>query len=40
MSFNLETFVAAPSIELLNLDKETDLFDIADHFALTSVTPS
>ena len=37
MSFKLENFVAAPSMELLNLAKKTDLLNIADHYALTSV---
>ena len=40
MSFKLENFVAAPSLELLNLAKKTDLLNIADHYALTSVKPS
>ena len=40
MSFKLENFVAAPSMELLNLSKKTDLLNIADHYALTSVKPS
>ena len=40
MSFQLENFVAAPSMELLNLTKKTDLLNIADHYALTSVKPS
>ena len=40
MSFKLENFVAAPSIELLNLAKKTDLLYIADHYAFTSVKPS
>ena len=40
MSFRLENFVAAPSMELLNLAKKTDLLSIADHYALTSVKPS
>ena len=40
MSFKLEIFVAAPSMELLNLAKKTDLLNIADHYALTSVKPS
>ena len=40
MSFKLENFVAAPSMELLNLAKKTDLLNIADHYALTSVIPS
>ena len=39
MSFKLENFVATPSIELLNLAKKTDLLNIADHYALTSVKP-
>ena len=40
MSFKLENFVAAPSMELLNLPKKTDLLNIVDHYALTSVKPS
>ena len=40
MSFKLENFVAAPSMELLNLAKKTDLLNIADNYALTSVKPS
>ena len=40
MSFKLENFVAAPSMELLNLAKKTDLLKIADHYAQTSVKPS
>ena len=40
MAFKLENFVAAPSMELLNLAKKTDLLNIADHYALTSVKPS
>ena len=40
MSYKLEDFVAAPSMELLNLAKKTDLLNIADHYALTSVKPS
>ena len=40
MSFKLENFVAAPSMELLNLAKKTDLLNIADHYALNSVKPS
>ena len=34
MSFNLENVVAVPSIELLNLTKQTDLLNIANHYAL------
>ena len=40
MSFKLENFVAAPSMELLILAKKTDLLNISDHYALTSVKPS
>ena len=40
MSFKLENFVAAPSMELLNLAKQTDLLNIVDHYALTSVESS
>ena len=40
MSFKLENFVAAPSMELLNLAKKTDLLNITDYYALTSVKPS
>ena len=40
MSFKLENFVAVPFMELLNLAKKTDLLNIADHYALTSVKPS
>ena len=37
VSFVLKNFVAAPSFELLNLAKKTNLLDIADHYALTSM---
>ena len=40
MSFKLENFVASPSMRLLNLAKKTDLLNIADHYASTSVKPS
>ena len=40
MSFKLENFVAAPSMELLNLAKKTGLLNIADHFALTILIKS
>ena len=40
MSFKLENFVAAPSMELLNLAEKTDLLNIAVHYALTSVESS
>ena len=39
MSFKLKNFLAAPSMELLNLAKKTELLNIADHYALTSVKP-
>ena len=39
MSFKLENSVAAPSMELLNLAKKTDLLNIAGHYALISVKP-
>ena len=37
MSFDLQAFIAAPSQELLNLAKKSDLLDIAAHYELTSV---
>ena len=40
MSFKHKNFVAALSMELLNLTKKTDLLNIADHYALASVKPS
>ena len=40
MSFKPENFVAASSMELLNLAKKTDLLNIAGHYALNSVKPS
>ena len=40
MSFKLENFVSAPSMELLNLAKKTDLLNIAEQCVLTSVKPS
>ena len=40
MSFNLENFVAAPSVEFLNLAKKRAYLDIADHYAPTFVKPS
>ena len=39
MSCMLENFVAEPSMKLLKLAKKTDLLNIADHYALTSVKP-
>ena len=35
-----EDFPSYSSMELLNLAKKTDLLNIADHYALTSVKPS
>ena len=40
MSFKLVNFVAAPSMELLKRAKKTDLLNIADHYAFTSVKHS
>ena len=40
MSFDLQAFIAAPSQELLNLAKKSDLFDIAAHYELTNVNKS
>ena len=40
MSFDLQAFIAAPSQELLNLAKMSDLLDIAAHYELTSVNKS
>ena len=40
MSFDLHTFIAAPSQELLNLAKKSDLLDIAAHYELTTINKS
>ena len=40
MSFDLQAFIAAPSQELLNLAKKSDLLDIAAHYELTTVNKS
>ena len=40
MSFDLQAFIAAPSQELLNLAKKSDLLDIAAHYELTPVNKS
>ena len=37
MSFDLGNFIAAPSQELLDSAKKTDLLDIADHYGLSNV---
>ena len=37
MSFDLGNFTAAPSLELLDSAKKTDLLDIADHYGLPNV---
>ena len=37
MSFDLQAFIAAPSQELLNVAKKSDLLDIAAHYELTTV---
>ena len=40
MSFDLQAFITAPSQELLNLAKKSDLLDIAAHYELTTVNKS
>ena len=40
MPFDLQAFIAAPSQELSNLTKKSDLLDIAAHYELTSVNKS
>ena len=40
MSFDLQAFIAAPSQELLNLAKKSDLLDIAAHYELTTINKS
>ena len=40
MTFDLQAFIAAPSQELLNLAKKSDLLDIAAHYELTTVNKS
>ena len=40
MSFDLQAFIAAPSQELLNLAKKSDLLDIAAHYELTNINKS
>ena len=37
MLFDLQAFIAAPSQELLNVAKKSDLLDIAAHYELTTV---
>ena len=37
MSFDLGNFIAAPSQELLDSAKKSDLLDIADHYGLSNV---
>ena len=37
MSFDLQAFITAPSQELLDLAKKSDLLDIAAHYELTTV---
>ena len=38
--FDLQAFIAAPSQELLNLAKRSDLLDIAAHYELTTINKS
>ena len=40
MSFDLQAFIPAPSQELLDLAKKSDLLDIAAHYELTTVNKS
>ena len=40
MSFKFEDFIAAPSQELLNLAKKSDLLDIASHYSIPCVKTS
>ena len=40
MSFDIQTFITAPSQELLDLAKKSDLLDIAAHYELTTVNKS
>ena len=40
MLFDLQAFIAAPSQELLNLAKKSDLLDIAAHYEVSSVNKS
>ena len=40
MSFDLRAFITAPSQELLDLAKKSDLLDIAAHYELTTVNKS
>ena len=40
MLFKLEDFIAAPSQELLNLAKKSDLLDIASHYSIPNVKTS
>ena len=40
MSFDLQAFITAPSQELLNSAKKSDLLDIAAHYELTTVNKS
>ena len=40
MSFRLEDFIAAPSQELLNLAKKSELLEIASHYSIPDVKRS
>ena len=40
MSFKLSNFIAAPSQELLDKAKKSDLLDIADHYGLSNIKTS
>ena len=40
MSFDLDKFMAEPSVELLNLGKKTDLLNLAKHYKLSEIKSS
>ena len=40
MSFDLDKFTAEPSMELLNLGKKTDLFNLAKHYKFSEIKSS
>ena len=40
MLFDLQAYIVAPSQELLNVAKKSDLLDIAAHYELTTVNKS
>ena len=40
MSFDLDKFMAEPSVELLNLAKKTDLLNLAKYYKLSEIKSS